>query len=407
MNYNDLPTLLFDHWMGVYNDEKSKLGVSEVVVSIEIILIGNSEDPKLIMRTHPYFHHINIYQKNSISSKLYNRQFNKKFNLSNDILREITSYIDNPSSLVFLFPRSSITRYTKKVFDFPIPSDLRLDYLTFDKGDLSNYNPRCKTLRVNKSRIHDFNHIENDYYEKILMSHAWLFVSEQLTRLKKLCCGSVIVGVENEEENLFPNLTSLMLTEYSDEEIKPFKNCKINNLYLRNKDYKSFDTVNEILKNYDIDTAFILHDVVDYKQYLPYWNNLKRLELRSCVCQEVKELINNTIEELKIIDPQYLHRDIFDDTPDIVTVPSKKLYIELSPYFYFDEPTFFGASVCIHVKNHHENIVVKTNVDIKIKLVGKCKNITFQNANKITVNMSNFKYEKIFVNKLNKIVFDF
>ena len=407
MNYNDLPTLLFDHWMGVYNDEKSKLGVSEVVVSIEIILIGNSEDPKLIMRTHPYFHPINIYQKNSISSKLYNRQFNKKFNLSNDILREITSYIDNPSSLVFLFPRSSITRYTKKVFDFPIPSDLRLDYLTFDKGDLSNYNPRCKTLRVNKSRIHDFNHIENDYYEKILMSHAWLFVSEQLTRLKKLCCGSVIVGVENEEENLFPNLTSLMLTEYSDEEIKPFKNCKINNLYLRNKDYKSFDTVNEILKNYDIDTAFILHDVVDYKQYLPYWNNLKRLELRSCVCQEVKELINNTIEELKIIDPQYLHRDIFDDTPDIVTVPSKKLYIELSPYFYFDEPTFFGASVCIHVKNHHENIVVKTNVDIKIKLVGKCKNITFQNANKITVNMSNFKYEKIFVNKLNKIVFDF
>ena len=407
MNYNDLPTLLFDHWMGVYNDEKSKLGVSEVVVSIEIILIGNSEDPKLIMRTHPYFHPINIYQKNSISSKLYNRQFNKKFNLSNDILREITSYIDNPSSLVFLFPRSSITRYTKKVFDFPIPSDLRLDYLTFDKGDLSNYNPRCKTLRVNKSRIHDFNHIENDYYEKILMSHAWLFVSEQLTRLKKLCCGSVIVGVENEEENLFPNLTSLMLTEYSDEEIKPFKNCKINNLYLRNKDYKSFDTVNEILKNYDIDTAFILHDVVDYKQYLPYWNNLKRLELRSCVCQEVKEPINNTIEELKIIDPQYLHRDIFDDTPDIVTVPSKKLYIELSPYFYFDEPTFFGASVCIHVKNHHENIVVKTNVDIKIKLVGKCKNITFQNANKITVNMSNFKYEKIFVNKLNKIVFDF
>ena len=85
MNYNDLPTLLFDHWMGVYNDEKSKLGVSEVVVSIEIILIGNSEDPKLIMRTHPYFHPINIYQKNSISSKLYNRQFNKKFNLSNDL----------------------------------------------------------------------------------------------------------------------------------------------------------------------------------------------------------------------------------------------------------------------------------------------------------------------------------
>ena len=197
------------------------------------------------------------------------RQFNRKFNLSNDILRYISSYVGPSKAVNEIFPTSSVAYVRPLNPNTEIPSVFHSAYVYYDSIDtnslLSLKNKKHKiqlnqlTIKIYKPDdllfLVDDIHMENlrlEIYSDIIIKkinvrnlnivtrcnidNPIVCFNDPIIGLKSLSLDTTISITTNCKDNMFPELHELKIP-HRFMNLDVFKDCKINNLTIFGKKY--------------------------------------------------------------------------------------------------------------------------------------------------------------------------